>query len=161
MHILHLHFSHCFSFVFLKQKRPRMQKCGHPMNKENYNDTCRVCEMSLNCSNIKPRKDLFIMRTVAEGMVLDIKKCIWIWYQEFTVLMNHNLQAMFVWEKLKHFANSLQAMFVWEKLKHFANSLNFYQKTLDPAEHVMCTKQHRQHRRRAELQGPSRRPPLK
>ena len=145
MHILHLHFSHCFSFVFLKQKRPRMQKCGHPMNKENYNDTCRVCETSLNCSNIKPRKDLFIMRTVAEGMVLDVKKCVWIWYQEFTTLMNHNLQAMFV----------------WEKLKHFANSLNFYQKTLDPAEHVMCTKQHRQHRRRAELQGPSRRPPLK
>ena len=145
MRILHLHFSHCFSFVFLKQKRPRMQKCGHPMNKENYNDTCRVCEMSLNCSNIKPRKDLFIMRTVAEGMVLDIKKCIWIWYQEFTVLMNHNLQAMFV----------------WKKLKHFANSLNFYQNALDPAEHVMCTKEHRQHRRRAELQGPSRRPPLK
>ena len=54
------------------------------------------------------------------------KKCILIWYQEFTVLMNHNLHTMFV----------------WEKLKHFINSLNSYRNTLDPAEHVMCKKEH-------------------
>ena len=54
------------------------------------------------------------------------KKCILIWYQEFTVLMNHNLDAMFV----------------WKKLKHFTNSLNSYRNTLDPAEHLMCKKEH-------------------
>ena len=51
------------------------------------------------------------------------KKCILIWYQEFTVLMNQNLHAMFV----------------WEKLKHFTNSLNSYRNILDLAEHVMCS----------------------
>ena len=61
MHILYLHFSHCFSFAFLKQKWPRMQKCGHPMKEENCNDTCQVCETSLNCSNIKPRKNVYII----------------------------------------------------------------------------------------------------
>lgn len=36
--------------------------------------------------------------------------------------------------------HNLHAMFVWEKLKHFTNSLNSYRNALDPAEHVLYTK---------------------
>ena len=35
--------------------------------------------------------------------------------------------------------HNLHAMFVWEKLKHFTNSLNSYRNILDLAEHVMCS----------------------